>query len=223
MMLRIFAGIGFICVLLTVVIIFAGISTPPTQSKFANKTAFSDEAQVKVLANQDAHHGSAVYIGNGRFVTAAHVLRKENKPYRIKTTTGRIYEAEVLWANTDYDIGVLFVKDPKIKAAPIDCAESPIRLPVIARGNPYEMEVIETTGYVASKPTSMYDTSWKEAVIYDISAGPGMSGGGIFNYNNELVGITVGMRMYNTMGVPSPSGFTIGVPSKTLCRLIGIK
>lgn len=69
---------------------------------------FSEEIRAESVAKifDDKGHGSAVYIGNGYFVSAAHVVGQEPVANLLLTDDRKI-KGDVLWANTGYDIALI--------------------------------------------------------------------------------------------------------------------
>ena len=183
------------------------------------KQKFKDEPDVKVITGAMSH-GSGFYIGKNIIITAAHVTAGKKDPITVRTLTGRIYKAEVLWENTKYDIAAIRIEKPSIKIAMLDCKDPVLGDWVKAKGHPYEMEYIETNGRIAG-PTRSFGP-WGEVWVGDFVLGPGMSGGGIY-HNGYVVGVSVGIR--NAQGAfgqsLGPSGFGLAVPSSAVCKLMG--
>lgn len=159
---------------------------------------------------------SATHIGGGRFVTAAHCVG--HAPITVKTDTGAEAPAEALWSSKLYDIALLRAKDLKVRHANIDCRLAVPGTPVYAIGNPLGLEFIKTRGEIVSKELTGAvrvggNEIWQERLVVDITIAPGSSGGGLFNEQDWLVGVTVGVY----------GGYRYGivVPSTTVCQLLG--
>lgn len=166
---------------------------------------------VKVLLEQG--HGSGVHIGKGYIVTAAHVVAG-NKTVKIKTDKGGEDEADVLWFNRDYDIALIRT-NAKLQTSRISCEPLPHGSITHAIGNPSNQEFISTWGRVSGHAI---DTPWKVAIVADITIVPGMSGGGLFDESDRLVGILVG-TMARGMGGLIPVGYV--VPTSAFCGMLG--
>ena len=62
---------------------------------------------------------------------------------------------------------------------------------------------------------------WGAVVPVDMTILPGMSGGGVFSLNGEVVGITVGVLAYPTLAGATLTGVGFAVPSIVVCGLLG--
>lgn len=166
----------------------------------------------------DKGHGSAVYIGNGYFVSAAHVVGQE-PVVNLLLTDGRQIKGDVLWANTGYDIALIKTGPLRnIEASRLSCTIPSVGDPIYAKGNPSNVDFITVFGRIAGKERSA--GLWKSVVITDIATVPGQSGGPVFDQYGRMIGITVGVML-------APSGFTrsivgIGyvVPGQAICGLM---
>jgi S1-C subfamily serine protease len=160
--------------------------------------------------------GSGVHIGDGLVITAAHVVGK-NKSMKAFADDNRMLdgEAEVLWTNTKYDIALVRVASPKMKAAPLSCAPNFTSQAVTAHGNPMGVHAVYTRGEVVGPAREWM--IWASVVPV---AGPiiyGQSGGGVMDDDGNVVGIAVGLLMTQA-GIAS---FGWVVPSKVVCSLLG--
>jgi serine protease Do len=181
------------------------------------ENSHNDTSSVKIVLEKG--HGSATHIGGGFFVTAAHVV-KDNETVVIQTSSGRAGVGDVLWANVQYDIALVRSDIDGVSESYLSCTDAMVGDAVVSRGNPMDMENIETVGRVASFPMAVADT-WKEVFVYDGAMGPGMSGGGAFSSSGDLVGVNVGAPlMQSGMGV-SFIGLAYMVPSSVVCMLMG--
>lgn len=160
---------------------------------------------------------SATHIGGGKFVTAWHCTTSSAK-ITIGTDTGAAADAEVLWSSKLYDIALVRAEGLNLRKAEVSCDMAAPGTPVYAVGNPLGLEFIKTSGTVVSKGITGAlnvggDVIWQERVIADITIAPGSSGGGLFNEQGRLVGVTVGSYI----------GFryAIVVPGTTVCQLLG--
>lgn len=166
---------------------------------------------VKVVL--ETGHGSGVHIGKGYILTAAHVVA-DTKTVKIKTDKGRTGEAEVLWFNRELDVALIHT-GTKLQASRIACAPTPRGTLIHAIGNPANQEFISTWGRVSGPAI---DTPWKVAIVADITIVPGMSGGGLFDEADRLVGILVG-TMARGLGGIVPVGYV--VPTSAFCGMLG--
>lgn len=162
-------------------------------------------------------HGSATHIGNGYFVTAHHVVGTLNA-VSIKTSTGRKVMAEVLWSNQMYDVALLHADIDVISETNLDCRDPDVGEELKMIGNPLFLENITTKGAVAGLPSSL--GPWRYAFPIDGSLGAGMSGGGVFDSDGDLVGIIVGGVMVRYGMGGGPLGIGVIVPSSVVCMLM---
>lgn len=82
-------------------------------------------------------HGSGVYIGNGLFLTANHVLSDENP--KVILTNGNEYPATILWRSADYDIALVKAKDHiEANKASLSCEPLQIGDELFFSGQPVE-------------------------------------------------------------------------------------
>lgn len=175
----------------------------------------TESSLVKVQLKQG--HGSGVHIGNGFIVTAAHVV-KGVTTVTLKTKDGKTRPADVLWANTDYDIALLRTDDTKLAAASLDCRIAPEGATIISYGNPLQVEFAAAYGHIAGSPRKF--GPWHSVFVTDITTVMGQSGGPVFDEGGKLIGITVGV-----MGAPlgfsmSLVGYGFVVPSRSVCDLL---
>ncbi|MDI6027038.1 serine protease [Corticibacterium sp. UT-5YL-CI-8] len=169
---------------------------------------------VKVILSPG--HGSGVHIGNGYVVTAAHVA-KDAQTVTLKMDNGKEQPATVLWVNKAYDIALLR-NDATMSASHLDCRVATVGEALIARGNPAAAEFIAASGRVAGSEREF--GPWKRVLITDMTTIPGMSGGGVFDAEGDVVGITVGVLVVPLGFAPSITGFGTIVPSAAVCDLL---
>src|SRR5690606_33802673 len=162
--------------------------------------------------------GSGTHIGNGYIISAAHVVGGRDE-ITIKTDDGEIHEAETLWLNTAYDLALIRMKDyGSIASANLACRVPQIGETITARGNPLAMEFITVWGKIAGKQTEF--GPWKSVVITDIATVPGQSGGGVYDQDGNLVGVTVGVALAHVGYTPSIVGLGYIVSGRTVCNLL---
>ena len=163
-------------------------------------------------------HGSAVHIGNGWFLTAAHVSAEKQDILLISDDERRM-DAEVLWYSRKYDI-VLMRSDMAVQAVNLECRRPAFREVLEMRGNPINLEHISTWGRVAGQSHKL-DSAWENVVPIDGAMAGGMSGGAAFDELGNLVGINVG-AMVQPMGFSgSLVGISYIVPGDVICGLMG--
>lgn len=163
-------------------------------------------------------HGSGVHIGGGYVLTAAHVTGKAAAMAYLRDD-GKKGTATVLWENTTYDIALTRIERAAgMEAAPLDCRTPGKGEAVALRGNPIILENITTWGKVAGAAVKL--GPWGNVIPVDASIAGGMSGGGLFDVDGDLVGINVGMMMQQGgLGLTSV-GLSLIVPAETICGLL---
>lgn len=189
-------------------------STPP---QFTPKPQPS--AVVKVLAGSG--HGSGFHYGDRFIVTAAHVVEGVETA-TIKTDDGAIRTATLLWVNKAHDVALLRLDGdapPAMKASKLTCREPAAGQGLRAAGNPGSLEFVSTYGRVSGKARKF--GPWSSVVVYDGTVAPGMSGGPVYDTDENVTGITVGLMVV-------PSGFSASlvpvsyvVPASAICMLMG--
>jgi len=167
-------------------------------------------------------HGSAVSIGNGLAITAAHVIEGREK-VKIITESGHESDAKVVWIAKDYDIALLETVDADYDAgtAKLNCSDAKAGTAIRAVGNPGDLEFAQTHGVVAGKAFGPNER-WASIQAIDATVVPGMSGGPVFNKAGEIVGITVAVqRVMLSFSSIAMTRFGLMVPSPTVCKLLG--
>jgi S1-C subfamily serine protease len=176
---------------------------------------------VKVLIKGDdgaEGHGSAVHLGGGRYLTAAHVA-EENSELTIVDDRGLVNPASLLWRNADFDIAII-KGPPSPRTAPLACRLVDIGEEVRALGNPGPLDFISLWGRVAGRPAP-FPGAWREVVPLDITSGGGMSGGPVLDAAGHVVGVTVGgFKTSPIVKFVAMRGFTFMVPSRVACDLL---
>lgn len=148
-----------------------------------------------VLKNKDSDvdkknvetYGSAVAVTHNIIATNCH-LAKDGKRL-IVAVNNKPYDAEIVAKNLNQDICLLKIQD--VTLVPIKLRPSRdlnIGEDVYAIGNPNLLEK-----YIARGIYSKYDTDdngiW---LLSDVATAPGSSGGGLFDHDGNLIGITTG-------------------------------
>lgn len=167
--------------------------------------------------------GSGVYIGNGYYLTAAHVATAAPE-LKLKTDTGLALEPKLLWAAKDYDIALLRVEHPaEQRAAILHCESARVGDTVRLEGSPLGWQFIRTEGRIAANSAEgrpAANMPWKSVQIVNATLLPGMSGGPVLDTAGRLVGINVGVVMAGNMFTASPVDLGFIVPSSIICGLL---
>lgn len=165
----------------------------------------------------DGGVGSAVHVGRGYAVTAAHVVGDATS-VTIKTSTGAEQPAEVLWRNKDYDLALLRVEPKDIAASPLSCTDPTVGQQIRGLGNPLGLEFVHTWGRVASgvEPRDMF----RSIYFANMAIAGGYSGGPVFDERGRVVGIMVAVRTAPMGFGTSLSGIAYVVPGSAVCSLL---
>lgn len=166
---------------------------------------------VKVRTNTG--HGSGVHIGDGKFLTAAHVTDGA-KELHIRTPDGKERDAELLWSSPAYDVSLLQIKDGRdtFKTTEISCRAPRIWEEIFALGNPQAIEFVQTRGVVIG--LARKQSHWASVIVVDVPMYPGMSGGPVTDKQGRLIGLTVG-------GYHNPP-MNLAVDTLTICNLLRV-
>jgi S1-C subfamily serine protease len=98
---------------------------------------------VKVIMEDG--HGSAVHLGKGRFLTAAHIAQTKAE-LTVIDDLGRRTPASLLWRNTDYDVALIKAPVANARSRELACVTAPIGTEVHASGSPGHFDNITTWG-----------------------------------------------------------------------------
>lgn len=176
-----------------------------------------DLPTVKIMKSNG--HGSATNIGNGYFITAAHVVG-DDVNVDIKTSSGATSQADVIWSSTKYDVALMRSDIDGVGVADLECRTPTRGESIRLSGNPINLEYIDTYGVVAGD--AMFNVGpWSESIPINAAIAPGMSGGGAFDSDGDLIGVNVGVMMMQVGLGGGPVGIGYVVPSSVVCMLMG--
>ncbi|WP_233501648.1 tetratricopeptide repeat-containing S1 family peptidase [Acaryochloris thomasi] len=191
--------------------------------------------QVTVSLGNGITEGSGVIIqrqGNTyTLLTAAHVVAARDIPYRITTADQQQYTAREVRSLKSIDLAVVtFESDRTYTVCSLAKAQTASEgLPVFVAGFPATTAAITqpvynfTDGKITARSSRSFDDGY--AMIYTNRTLPGMSGGGVFNREGELVGIhgrgDVDSRLeastLNT-DIRVKTGFNLGIPIEAFLK-----
>lgn len=200
--------------ILAALAVFLGMAAASTYAP----PRMDSNAVVKVVLERG--HGSATHIGNGYYITAAHVV-KANEAVKIKTDSGQVGKAEVLWANNKYDIALMRSGLEGVASADLECREPGFGEELEFRGNPLNLEHISTWGKVAGG-IKAFPGFWAGVLPIDGAIAPGMSGGAVLDSQGDLVGVNVGVMIMQIGLGGGPAGIGYIVPASVVCDLMGL-
>jgi S1-C subfamily serine protease len=175
-------------------------------------------ADVKVLLDQG--HGSGVHIGNGLYLTAAHVVLNPSKRLDLRFKDGSIRPAEILWISKDRDVALLKAASDGVSFSRVSCSKVHIGDDVTLAGNPMALEDIVGFGKVAGDERKM--AHWNNVFVVSGPVIPGQSGGAVYNKDHELIGISVGVALWPLSPfAATTTGYGFVVPTgSTICELL---
>lgn len=156
------------------------------------------------------NHCSGVHLGGGVVLTAAHCTALQLTG--VRDDSGAEITAYLLWQNTDYDVALIYAPELDVASSELSCRMPAIGEEIIVSGHPAIEEWIRTKGTIVGKQHG-YEGNWAEAILADVTAFHGNSGGPVFATDGRIIGIVVGGYI--------GSRFSIIVPAPTICRLLG--
>jgi serine protease Do len=151
--------------------------------------------------------GSGVIVrSDGIILTNYHVI-KDADDIRVKTTDGKVYEAEIVGTDPQTDLAVVRIDAENLPVAPLGDSDK-IRVGewVLAIGNPFSEQLHHTVtkGIVSAKGRSdLRLAEYEDFIQTDAPINPGNSGGALVNLRGEVIGI-------NT-AIVAPSGAFAGI------------
>ena len=163
-------------------------------------------------------HGSGVHIGGGYVLTAAHVPGGKKAMAYVRDD-GKRGQAKVIWASPEYDVALMKLDAAEgLAESNLECRAPAKGETVLLEGNPLILEGITTWGRIAGGETSL--GPWASVLPVDASIAGGMSGGGAFDVEGNLIGINVG-AMVQSLGLGGTYvGLSLIVPGSTICGLL---
>lgn len=164
--------------------------------------------------------GSAVKIGEGTVLTAAHVVG-DHKEVMVKNENGVLVKGAVIFVDKVKDLAVIrAVIDAQ--SSRMACELVPVGTEFEFYGNPLGMEFVKSWGRIAAKPRE--HSNKNTGYIVDATLIFGNSGGGAFDHRGRVIGIASAIRVAPINGggftFLSISGFGILVDGPTICDFL---
>jgi serine protease Do len=152
-----------------------------------------------VMISNDYGHGSGVFINDDVIVTAAHVL--EQPDLIIELTNGVILEVSDFYIDDKEDVGFIFVDADELHIAKVSSDHKNIGDTVYLVGTPYypDLKFTLTKGILSHLDRDIWN--WKDLLQTDAEGGPGSSGGPLYDFEGQVIGICVAL--------PNPGGGVI--------------
>ena len=162
--------------------------------------------------------GSAVVVGPGQLVTNCHVLRGART-----VSIGRenmSFGATLEHPDTERDLCLLKVANltaPAVRVAPADSLRTAAR--VYAIGAPRGLETTISDGLLSGIRRNA--VAAVEALQISVPISPGSSGGGLFDAQGRLIGITsAGLRDAQNLNFALPADWIAEVPARAQAALM---
>lgn len=193
---------------------------PAAKTLMVERAAYSvpvTDAATLLIKTEDGL-GTGFHVGNGRIVTAAHVV-KGYDVVTIKTYDGRVATAKVVAIDEAQDLAVL-VTILHMMQAEIDCRPASVGDAIMAIGNPMGQEFVSAFGRIAGAPRELHARS---VYVTDMTTVMGMSGGPVFR-DGKVIGVTSAVMLAPLKNgesyVPTIISFGFVVPSAGVCEML---
>jgi S1-C subfamily serine protease len=168
----------------------------------------------------------------GGILTASHCtqgLRNSGDTVYVILYSGEIYPAHFSWAAKTADLALVRIDGSVNLGIEAPIAENQpfyIGQEVSTVGMTMGFEWIHTYGRISSDFIRALDyPEFGNWMVLDITAGPGNSGGAIFNEDGEVIGILVAMvppRLPVPIPVIGPGSFVFAVPLDVIHRMLPV-
>lgn len=143
--------------------------------------------------------GSGLIVDNsGLIVSSGHLVRDADK-IKVTLASGKKATADLLGFDRDSDIALLKISLKKAVAVPSHASLESVRVgqAVYAIGAPFGFPGSVTAGIISA--VRDHSSVFKKAAVIqtDVAVNPGSSGGPLFNYQGEVIGITTEIMSTN--------------------------
>lgn len=171
---------------------------------------------VVVVHTAGGSKGTATHLGNGRFLTAAHVINgSENGT--LTDWRGAKVPYVVVINHASSDVAVIQAQEPiTLPSRTIDCRYPRIGEEVEVVGHPLQWSFVYSWGRVATGPTTV--TGFGSGVFIAMPVAQGHSGSAVLDRDGRIIGI-VNAGMVDSGG---NAGFTFSVSGRTICGVLTI-
>ena len=152
-----------------------------------------------------------IVSADGYILTNAHVVAEADE-IMVRLDDNREFEAEVIGADPDSDVGVLKIDAEDLPTVRLgDSDELRVGQWVLAIGSPFGLEHTATQGIVSALNRSLPNDTYTPFIQTDVAVNPGNSGGPLFNGDGEVVGINA--QIFSRTG--GYMGLSFAVPINT--------
>jgi S1-C subfamily serine protease len=182
-------------------------------------TQLERQMAATVMVSNAEGHGSGVLISPHLVLTANHVVDQQGE-YTIERPNGEKYTADVLWQSPSRDTALLRIKDDVyLPYAELACRAPELDEPVTLIGNQTIARFRVSHGAVSSIHAPEFgpgvpDEQLYKGTLLNIAAGPGDSGGPVFDADGRVLGLLQGGAEKG--GYPTPWM----IPSTRICDLL---
>ena len=167
--------------------------------------------------------GTGVIVtSDGYIVTNAHVSGEKYSKCYVTLTSGKTYNGDVVWSNTDIDMAIVKINQKNLQTAKLgDSDNIKVGETVYAIGNPigYEFQRTVTSGIISAMDrTIKFEEDEKEIYMEDLiqtdaTINPGNSGGPLVNAEGQVIGI-------NGVKITSAEGISFAIPINSIKNVI---
>ena len=167
--------------------------------------------------------GTGVIVtSDGYIVTNAHVSGEKYSKCYVTLASGKTYNGDVVWSNTDIDMAIVKINQKNLQTAKLgDSDNIKVGETVYAIGNPigYEFQRTVTSGIISAMDrTIKFEEDEKEIYMEDLiqtdaTINPGNSGGPLVNAEGQVIGI-------NGVKITSAEGISFAIPINSTKNVI---
>lgn len=166
---------------------------------------------VVAVRSADGSGAGVIWDGDGRVVTAAHVVRRG--PLTVEDAEGRTYEATLERSDEGNDLALLRIPSSNLEP-PAWAFDAPVRTGqlVLAVGNPWAIPGSVSFGIVfgTGEVTPDNRVSLPGAIYADLRLEPGNSGGPFVDARGRVLGIASMVS----------GGMAVAIPAATVRRFV---
>ena len=167
--------------------------------------------------------GTGVIVTSDAYiVTNAHVSGEKYSKCYVTLASGKTYNGDVVWSNTDIDMAIVKINQKNLQTAQLgDSDNIKVGETVYAIGNPigYEFQRTVTSGIISAiDRTIKFEEDEKEIYMEDLiqtdaTINPGNSGGPLVNAEGQVIGI-------NGVKITSAEGISFAIPINSIKNVI---
>jgi S1-C subfamily serine protease len=161
-----------------------------------------------------------IWDQDGHIITNFHVIQGASGA-RVTLADHSDWDAQLVGADPDHDLAVLFISAPKRSLKPIavgTSADLQVGQKVFAIGNPFGLDQTLTTGIISAlgrEITAVTGRTISGVIQTDAAINPGNSGGPLLDSTGRLIGVNT--AIYSPSG--SSAGIGFAVPVDTVNRV----